>query len=174
MSHLPRYEATAARRGVVIGERGPVPIPHARRRNKRASSGKTIPVAAPEMPDDMDGEAAAEWERIVPDIEAMGLIASLDRGVLIRYCRGWATWLDLDEKLRATGLLVKGARDGLVRNPLWMMRSDVEATLEALGKQLGLTPAARLRAGVKHEEPQASESKARITSIEHYRKAFGA
>ena len=73
-----------------MGERGPVPIPHARRRNKRLSSGKTIPVEAPEMPDDMDGEAAAEGERIVPDIEAMGLIATPDRGVLIRYCRGRA------------------------------------------------------------------------------------
>ena len=157
-----------------MGERGPVPIPHARRRNKRLSTGKRIEVAAPEMPDDLDGEAAAEWERIVPEIEAMGLIATLDRGVLIRYCRGWAAWVDLDEKLRSTGLLVQGARDGLVRNPLWMMRSDVEATLEALGKQLGLTPAARLRAGVKHEEPQASDSKARITSIEDYRKRLGA
>ena len=157
-----------------MGERGPVPIPHARRRNKRLSTGKRIEVAAPEMPDDLDGEAAAEWERIVPEIEAMGLIATLDRGVLIRYCRGWATWLDLDQKIRDIGLLVQGARDGMVRNPLWMMRSDVEATLEALGKQLGLTPAARLRAGVKHEEPQASDSKARITSIEDYRKRLGA
>ena len=159
-----------------MGSRGPVPIPHARRRNKRLSTGKTIPVAAPEMPDDMDGEAAAEWERIVPDIEAMGLLATLDRGVLIRYCRGWATWLDLDEKIRATSLLVQGigTSAGLVRNPLWMMRQDVENTLGALEKQLGLTPAARLRAGVKHEEQEASDSKARITSIEDYRKRLGA
>ena len=159
-----------------MGERGPTPIPHARRRNKRLSTGKTIPVAAPEMPDDMDGEAAAEWERIVPDIEAMGLLATLDRGVLIRYCRGWATWLDIDQKIRDTSLLVKGigTSAGLVRNPLWMMRQDVENTLGALEKQLGLTPAARLRAGVKHEEPEASDSKARITAIEDYRKRLGA
>ena len=64
-----------------MGERGPTPIPHARRRNKRLSTGKTIPVAAPEMPDDMDGEAAAEWERIVPDIEAMGLL-----GIIFAIC----------------------------------------------------------------------------------------
>ena len=155
-----------------MGERGPVPIPQARRRNKRLSTGKTIPVAAPDMPDDFDGEAAEEWERIVPEIEAMGLLATLDRSALIRYCRAWATWVDLDEKLRATGLLVKGARNGaaLVRNPLWMMRSDIEATLEALGKQFGLTPAARLRAGVKHETPGVDEGEARISAIEDYRR----
>ena len=157
-----------------MGERGPVPIPHARRRNKRLSTGKTIPVAAPEMPDDLEGEAAAEWERIVPEIEAMGLIATLDRGVLIRYCRGWAAWLDIDEKLRATGLLVKGRRDGLVRNPLWMMRSDIENTLRELGKQLGLTPAARLRAGVKHEVPDADDgNQKRVSaSIAEYRESL--
>ena len=159
-----------------MGERGPTPIPHARRRNKRASTGKTIPVAAPEMPDDFDGEAAAEWERVVPEIEAMGLVATLDRAVLIRYCRGWADWWLLDEKLRDTGLLVKGARNGtgLVRNPLWMMRSDIENTLEALGKQLGLTPAARLRAGVKHEMPEAGTGKVQVTAIEDYRKRLKA
>lgn len=170
MSHL-SPEGTG---GVAIGERGPVPIPHARRTNKRLSTGKVVPVAAPEMPDDMDGEAAAEWQRIVPDIEAMGLIATLDRSVLIRYCRAWADWVDIDQKLRDTGLLVKGARNGVVRNPLWMMRSDVEGTLEALEKQLGLTPAARLRAGVKHEEPEADDSKARVVSIEGYRKRLKA
>jgi P27 family predicted phage terminase small subunit len=157
-----------------VGERGPTPIPHARRRNKRVNTGKVIPVAAPEMASDMEGEAAAEWARVVPEIESMGLLTTLDRGALIRYCRAWADWCDLDEKLRATGLLVKGARDGLVRNPLWMMRSDIENTLRELGKQIGLTPAARLRAGVKHEEPEVDESQVRITAIEEYRKRMDA
>ena len=156
-----------------MGERGPVPIPHARRRNKRLSTGKRIAVAAPDMPDDFDGEAAAEWERIVPEIEMMGQLAILDRGVLIRYCRGWANWVDIDNKLRATGLLVKGRGEGVVRNPLWMMRSDIENTLEALGKQLGLTPASRLRAGVKHELPEEGTGKARVTAIDDYRKRLG-
>ena len=157
-----------------MGERGPVPIPHARRRNKKASTGKRIPVAAPQMPDDLGGEAAAEWERVVPEIESMGLLATLDRAVLVRYCRGWADWCELDEKLQATGLLVQGARSGLVRNPLWMMRSDIEVTLEALGKQLGLTPAARLRAGVKHEVPEVNEDKARVVAIKDYKKRLKA
>ncbi len=67
-----------------MGERGPTPIPHARRRNKRLNTGKAISVAAPGMPENFAGEAAAEWERVVPEIEAMGLLATLDRGALIR------------------------------------------------------------------------------------------
>jgi P27 family predicted phage terminase small subunit len=110
----------------------------------------------------------------VPEIEAMGLLATLDRGALIRYCRAWADWCVLDEKLQATGLLVQGRGTSLVRNPLWMMRSDIENTLRELGKQLGLTPAARLRAGLKHEEPEVDESKVQIVAIEEYRKRMKA
>lgn len=159
-----------------MGERGPVSIPHARRRNKRSNSGKRIEIAAPQMPGDFDGEAAAEWRRVVPEIEGMGLLATLDRAALIRYCRGWADWCELDEKLLATGLLVKGRHVGsLVRNPLWMMRSDIEATLRELGKQFGLTPAARLRAGVKHEARNVDDGEQRrMTAIEGYRKRLEA
>lgn len=110
-------------------------------------------VARPAMPRSLTGEAKAEWRRVVPELEKMRLLATVDRAVLIRYCRAWADWHDIDEKLRATGLLVQGRHSGLVRNPLWMMRSDVEATLSDLGKQLGLTPAARSRAGVDHRPP---------------------
>jgi len=46
-----------------------------------------------------------------------------------------------------------GARGHLVRNPLWFMKNDAEQTVSDLAKQLGLTPAARLRAGVVHERP---------------------
>lgn len=121
------------------------------------------------MPKTITGESLAEWERLVPEIEAMGLLATIDRGVLIRYCRAWEDWCELDEKLQATGMLVKGRRDGLVRNPLWIMRSDIEATLADLGKQLGLTPAARLRAGVVHDQPE-QETTAAPAAIEDYRK----
>jgi P27 family predicted phage terminase small subunit len=152
-----------------VGERGPVPIPHARRRNKRLNAGKRIAVARPAMPRKLQGEARTEWNRVVPEIEGMGLLATVDRGVLIRYCRAWADWCQLDENLQATGLLVQGRHSGLVRNPLWLMRSDIEATLSDLGKQLGLTPAARLRAGVTHEQPEPEDEVA-PKAIEDYRR----
>ncbi len=152
-----------------MGERGPVPIPHARRRNKR-TTGRRITVARPALPKALAKEAKFEWKRIVPELEEAGLLATVDRAVLIRYCRSWQDWCDLDEKLLATGMLVRGARQNeLVRNPLWLMRRDAEATLIDLGKQLGLTPAARLRAGVKHEQPDKETSVA-PAAIEDYRK----
>jgi P27 family predicted phage terminase small subunit len=124
------------------------------------------------MPRELGKQAKAEWRRIVPELEEMGLIATVDRSVLIRYCRAWEDWFDIDEKLRETGLLVRGQKNNLVRNPLWMMRTDAEATLSDLGKQLGLTPAARLRQGVEHEQPVLEESAPPVV-MDKYRKAIG-
>ncbi len=155
-----------------MGERGPLPTPHARRRNRRPPGGTRIAVARPRMPRTLAGEARAEWKRIVPEIEAMGLLAMLDRGALIRYCRAWADWCDVDGKLQATGLIIKGRRDALVRSPLFLLRVDLEATLSDLGKQLGLSPAARLRQGVKHDVPRP-EDDARPRAISEYKKALG-
>ncbi len=157
-----------------MGSRGPVPIPHARRRNKRPGAGRRITVGHPPLPRNLAKEAKYEWKRIVPELEAAGLLATLDRGVLIRYCRAWQDWCDLDVKLLATGMLVRGARQNeLVRNPLWLMRRDAEATLIDLGKQLGLTPAARLRQGVKHEQPDKEVSVA-PAAIADYRRRLKA
>ena len=153
-----------------MGERGPVPIPYARRRNRRPAVGKAVTVARPPTPRKLRDEARKEWHRIVPELEAMGLLALVDRSVLIRYCTAWAEWCELDDGLQKTGPLIKGRRDGLVRNPLWMLRNAAEQTLSDLGRQLGLTPAARLRAGVKHEQPKPDEGQTQVTAINEYRK----
>jgi P27 family predicted phage terminase small subunit len=101
-----------------------------------------------------------------------GLLATIDRAALIRYCRAWQDWSEIDQKLQASGPLIRGRRDALVRNPLWLLRSNVEATLSDLGKQLGLTPAARLRAGVEHEHDELDEGVA-PAAIEEYRRRLG-
>lgn len=126
-------------------------------------------VLAPDLPAGLCEEAQAEWQRIVPELEAIGLLATVDRSILMRYCQAWADWLSLNENLAATGMLVRGRRDALVRNPLWLLRHDAEAVLSDLGKQLGLTPAARLRQGVTHDLPE-EETETAVMAIEEYRK----
>jgi hypothetical protein len=49
-----------------MGERGPLPKPYARRRNRRQTSGKYVTIARPAMPKDLPAEAKAEWRRVVP------------------------------------------------------------------------------------------------------------
>lgn len=157
-----------------MGEHGPLANPQARRRNKRYTSGKHVMVARPHMPATLTEEAKAEWKRVVPELEQMGLLTKVDRGALIRYCTVWADWVDLDEKLQLTGKLIKGRRDGLVRNPLWLMRNDALAALADLGKQLGLTSTARLRLGIEHDIPDTADRDAEVTAIDEYRARLSA
>jgi P27 family predicted phage terminase small subunit len=125
------------------------------------------------MPRTLKGEARAEWNRIVPELEAIGVLATIDRGVLIRYCTAWADWVELDEQLQKSGRIVRGQK-GLVRNPLWLLRRDAEETLIELGRQLGLTPIARLRAGVVHERPpDPAEEDRHLVVIEEYKRRLG-
>ena len=128
--------------------------------------GQAILVARPPMPRDLPAEAKAEWQRIVPQLEDMGDAATIDRGVLIRYCTAWADWLELDRLLQRSTKLIKGQKGNLVRNPLWLMRRDAEQMLAELCRQLGLTPAARLRAGVRHERPPDPEEESR-SALQH-------
>ncbi len=94
---------------------------------------------------------------MVPVLAEMGILATVDRAALIRYCLAWAEWLELDAALGQTGRLLRG-RDGTpVRNPLWAQRRDTAATLDTLAAQLGLTPMTRLRHNIRHEAGEAHE-----------------
>ena len=140
-----------------MGERGPLPKPNARRRNAREVTGR-VTVAHPTKPRSLSGEAAAEWNRIVPELERSGILSTIDRALLVRYCTAWADWVELDHLLSQGSKIVRGQKGNLVHSPAWLMRRDAEQTLAELGRQLGLTPIARLRAGITHEAAtQASD-----------------
>jgi P27 family predicted phage terminase small subunit len=154
-----------------MGERGPLPTGYARRRNKRHTSGSCVTIARPPMPRTLPEEAKAEWRRVVPELESIGIVATIDRGVLIRYCTAWADWCELARLLERSGKLIKGQKGNLVRNPLWLMKRDAEQAIAELARQLGLTPAARLRAGVVHERPaDPEEESAGARAMVEYRK----
>ncbi len=157
-----------------MGKRGPLPKPVTRRRNKRAASG-TIAARRPPMPRTLSAEAKKEWRRVVPELDAMGWLAGIDRAVLIRYCTVWADWVEMDEMLQEVGKLVRGANGAAMRNPLWGMRRDAERTLGELALQLGLTPVTRLRNDITHEPPSvADDDDDAPTPLDDYRKRMGA
>ena len=151
-----------------MGQRGPLPHAHARRRNPRPSRG-SVTTGRPAMPRDLAGEARAEWKRTVALLEEMGVLHSVDRSLLVRYCHGWAEWRELDAQLARTGRLVRGQKGNLVRNPLWLLRRDVGQELLALAVQLGVSPTARLRNGIRHERPRPREEEG-VRAIDDYRR----
>lgn len=159
-----------------MGERGPLPVPYARRRIRRKTGyqpTKVVTVSRPSMPRELAGEAKKEWQRIVPELEDIGVISTIDRALLIRYCRAWANWLELDALVEQSSKLIRGQKGNLVRNPAWLLRRDAEDTVTELGRQLGLSPMARLRSGIEHKRPpDPHEEDRRNEAIDHYKRMF--
>ncbi len=153
-----------------MGERGPLPKPNPRHRIKRVTSGKAVSLDRPAMPRTLAGEARAEWLRVVPALEAARMLAAIDRAALIRYCTAWADWCEVQSGIERSGKLVRG-KDGLpVSSPLWRLKQELEGVLAEMGRQLGLTPIARIRAGIKHERMDMAAAKVgKVSVLDEYR-----
>src|SRR3990167_682586 len=86
-----------------MGERGPAPKPatlHLLHGNAGKKSLASLlddvvrpRVEIPDCPAHLDGEARAEWERIAPHLQSLGLISQIDRAALAAYCDAWGEYV---------------------------------------------------------------------------------
>lgn len=54
------------------------------------------PPLSPEPPDWLDAEARAEWERVIPLLDEIGVLARLDRSSLAAYCSLWSKYVEAE------------------------------------------------------------------------------
>jgi P27 family predicted phage terminase small subunit len=110
----------------------------------------------PNPPTGLDREAAAEWRRIVPELDDKGLLSKVDRGVLTAYCRAWSHACAAQKILEEGDLVLPGTEDyGPRKHPAWQIWREATTLATALQKELLLTPSARLRATM----PEAADGK---------------
>lgn len=138
-----------------MGQRGPVPQPDNVRalrgmkplRAPDGSKAKRLILApkAPAMPK-LSRVAAAEWRRITKELERAGVLAEVDRGVLVAYCTAWAHMMEAEAELQAKGSIIDGTRGGeRVKSPAWQVYREANRTMLAAATQLYITPVSRLR-----------------------------
>lgn len=75
----------------------------------------------------------------------MGVLSITDRAALAAYCQAWARWVEAEEKLRETPMLIR-TPSGYAQQSPWL--SIANKQMELMGRymaELGLTPAARAR-----------------------------
>src|SRR3954466_3681367 len=67
------------------------------------------PVAAPiiECPPELSQLARQEWDRIIGDITATGVIRKFDRAQLAIYCDAYARWTEAIEQLNRFGMVMR-------------------------------------------------------------------
>ena len=90
-------------------------------------------------------EAAAEWDRLAPALQQLGILTPADQMFFVGYCEAAATYARANAKLKQQGELVLNA-DGLpVRNPWLRVRSDAAKEMHTFGSEFGLSPSVRAR-----------------------------
>lgn len=131
---------------ILAGNPGHRPIPPA--------SGHRVRRGAPVRPVELTGEAAAEWDRLVPDLDAAGLLAVTDRGILAAYCLAVTDMLAARDAINREGRIVseviQNSRGDVLgkrlrEHPACRMLERASGRVDKYAAALGITAAARSR-----------------------------
>ena len=129
-----------------MGRRGPKPTPTAmlrltgsRELERRHAEPKPA-LGAPNPPKWLDREARAEWRRVCPELVTLGVLAIIDRAVLVGYCEAWGSYVAAVAAAKARGIT-----DGDKRTAEALELRDSRAAYLRFAQDLGLSPSARVR-----------------------------
>ena len=100
----------------------------------------------------------AEWGRIVPELDRLGLLTKVDRAYLVAYCEAWATFNAAREAMAEYGPLVAGRDGGLVKNPAAQVMRDAADLMLKFGSRFGLSPSDRTRLSVPSESEDGPDA----------------
>ncbi|MEO0360247.1 MAG: phage terminase small subunit P27 family [Pseudomonadota bacterium] len=130
-------------------------------RRKDGLAAPEPPCAQPRCPGHLSAVARKEWRRLAGPLHAMGVVTVADRAALAAYRQSYARWVEAEEKLAETPILLK-TPSGYVQQSPWLSIADKQ--LELMNRfmaELGLTPAARTRLAL----PAAEASPLRPVNI---------
>jgi len=130
--------------------------------NNRPKPKATIPTCPPHL----TKMAKAEWKRICPELESLGLLTKLDRAALAAYCQAYGRWAQAEKKLIDLGnmapdkmaYLYKTTNGNLIINPLLSVANKAMEQMHKFLTEFGMTPSSRTRISVNpKDEPDEFE-----------------
>lgn len=137
---------------------GPKPKPTAlklargTRRDRVNEREPVAPPGRPEAPGFLDAVAVAEWERIVPQLEAIGVLSTVDGAALALYCQSFSRMVAAEEKILGGNLTSATAR-GVGVSPYVRIARDAAAFCAKMLVEFGLTPSSRSRVTTRAAAP---------------------
>ena len=103
------------------------------------------PAAIPTAPGHLTESALSEWRRVVPLLEAMGIIAEIYRAPLAVYCQAWGRYVHAELRLAelGDGALVSTTPSGYQQIGVWLQVSNRAAEqMKSFAAEFGMTPSA--------------------------------
>ena len=99
----------------------------------------------PSCPDWLAAEAKAEWKRLAPELERLGLLTLLDRAAFSCYCQSFAHWVQAQRVLRENGTMYVTASGRVRERPEVAIAESSLKLMRAFAVEFGLTPSSRSR-----------------------------
>jgi P27 family predicted phage terminase small subunit len=97
----------------------------------------------PTPPPEIEGEALLEWDRCCEELEQLGRLNTVDRGILTVHCQIYAANQAAFKHVAQWGPVLKAANGVVGQGPFWKTMKDATALLQKSYAELGLTPKAR-------------------------------
>jgi P27 family predicted phage terminase small subunit len=141
------------------GKQGRKPVPTALKLvtgnpGKRPLNRNEPNVAAsiPRAPAALSERARKEWYVIAHQLAAANLLTELDKMALAGLVSSYVRWMEAQEGIAKTGLLVQSRTGIPALNPLLKVSRDAQAEYTRLLGEFGLTPSSRSRIHVEPKE----------------------
>ncbi len=114
----------------------------------RNGSAETSPRPRPSRvsrPEWLSPEAKAEWKRLAPELERLGLLTPLDRAAFTCYCQSYGHWLQAQRAIKERGTLYVTATGRVRERPEVAIAESSLKLMKAFAVEFGLTPSSRSR-----------------------------
>jgi P27 family predicted phage terminase small subunit len=109
--------------------------------------------AIPTRPGWLLPEAKREWNRIVPQLSALGLLTALDRGAIAGGCQWWGMFVDAVKDIEKNGTTFE--TDTGYQGPRPSVALAIKSWQQylAFAARFGLTPSDRSRLSIPEKAP---------------------
>lgn len=98
----------------------------------------------PPCPDWLDAKARKLWHKIGPELVNLGLLSAIDGDIFAGYAETAAKYGEVCEKLDSIEKMMATTPNGFeVQSVLFQLRNTLQKQMVALGREFGMTPAAR-------------------------------
>ena len=104
------------------------------------------PVSAiPNPPQHLNTIALEEWERITGELYPLGLLSEIDMPALAAYCQCFARWVEAEEGIKKSGLIIKTTNGNAIQSPLVGISNTALQMMHKFLTEFGMTPVSRAK-----------------------------
>ncbi len=102
------------------------------------------PTPGATCPKELSAAARAEWKRVQPELERLGLLMQIDRAALAAYCEAWSDFLWATGQTRKKRITYAG-NGTVIPHPAVQIKRQAMQKIREFAAEFGFSPASRTK-----------------------------